>query len=742
MSPDRLELLTQQAHSRAPLVGAWLRRRATRRLWTRGTPEAIARLATIAALTDDAAQRTHTLGLLGRLTGESAIDAVVGVWARTRSGPLGELILQTRWLATGPMDLRVLNALWLGLHESMADAPPAAVAVLLAATDDVEVRVAEGAAVVLRSLARADAREAVCAAFLDDDSRAARDVALAAGYEPANAARRAVFYFLTGQWERYEGLDFDGAYLRSAYEVAGPGLRQRLAAVARQAGRMEYVAAAAREGRRVGEMTDVEWESAVAVLAGGRRWAELWRLAQAAPPRWSAHIILRLVAEDWQPPAGARASVAALAASARAWRDPDESVAATALTLDGHARPLGGLVVSPDGDTVVTAGEDRTFRIWSLSDRNSKVGQTGGPVTHLAVAPDGRSLASGGPDGVVAFWGLPEGRQTARAPAHVGAVRGMACLPGRPADGPGTGPTLVTAGDDGRVRLFSLPYGRELRTLGVGKQTVPFVQLAVEPSAGWVAAADALNNVHLWDVSRPTADPLWSERARGDEPLVALSFADGGRALAACAGDAVTLVRVPVGKPVHAAASRGGRVTAAVAPAGARYVCAGGAGGRVTLVRGADGAVLRTIDAHAGAVTALAASPDGHLLATGGGEGTVRLYGLPDGHPLANLRDLGGPIRHLAFSAVGGQLLAVVGDDPAVRVWPVEPLRLCRVPLADMTVRDLQHLQAAAGADPRGTAAPAAFVAVLLARRFEHEVMVGDVTPGRIAAGAFDIELA
>jgi hypothetical protein len=51
-----------------------------------------------------------------------------------------------------------------------------------------------------------------------------------------------------------------------------------------------------------------------------------------------------------------------------------------------------------------------------------------------------------------------------------------------------------------------------------------------------------------------------------------------------------------------------------------------------------------------------------------------------------------------------------------------------------MTVADLQALQAS-------ESLRTAFVAALLARRFEHDVMLGEVTPERITAGEFDIEL-
>ncbi|MDB5294038.1 MAG: repeat, subgroup, partial [Phycisphaerales bacterium] len=430
--PDRLDLLVRRTRAATPFVGSWVRRRAAWRLWSRGTPDALARLATVVVETEDPKLRRYAVGLLGRVGDARRADAVVAVWADTRSPVLGALIEQKRWLAADPVGLRVLTALFLGLHDGMHDAPAPAVPPLLAASLDADLRVAERAAFVLRTLARDDARQAVCDAYLDEASGPAERAAIAGGYEPANPVRRALFYFLTGQWQRYEGLDFDGSFLRSAYEVAGADLRRRLAGVARRAGRIEFVAAAAREGRRVGEMTDVEWESAVAVLAGTRRWPDLWRLAQAAPPRWAAAMILRLAAEDWEPPAGgASTPFADLVESARAWVDPDTQYDSLGDFVGGggdaasgraDAGRVGPVAVSPDGRMIVAAngsgpglgGTDRSVSIWRPGDPRAMVRQVGQVPTHLAIGPDGRTLAVGGADGAVTLWGLPEGRQIAR----------------------------------------------------------------------------------------------------------------------------------------------------------------------------------------------------------------------------------------------------------------------------------------------------------------------------------------
>src|SRR5262249_12957170 len=71
--------------------------------------------------------------------------------------------------------------------------------------------------VCLRDLARMGkkpAREAMCRLVINSDYGPAREEVLAGGYQPEEEIHRALFFFMTGQWEAYEALDFDHHMLR------------------------------------------------------------------------------------------------------------------------------------------------------------------------------------------------------------------------------------------------------------------------------------------------------------------------------------------------------------------------------------------------------------------------------------------------------------------------------------------------------------------------------------------------
>ena len=65
----------------------------------------------------------------------------------------------------------------------------------------------------------------------------------------------------------------------------------------------------------------------------------------------------------------------------------------------GHSGPVWSAAFSPDGEQVVTAGEDATVRIWRIGENQPRIYRGhDGPVYAVAFAPQGNWIASGGRD--------------------------------------------------------------------------------------------------------------------------------------------------------------------------------------------------------------------------------------------------------------------------------------------------------------------------------------------------------
>jgi WD40 repeat protein len=84
--------------------------------------------------------------------------------------------------------------------------------------------------------------------------------------------------------------------------------------------------------------------------------------------------------------------------------------------------------LSPDGQLIATAGEDRSVRIWGTKTGRCYLRLEGHSETVRSVgfSPNGRSLVSGGDDGTVRVWDLEAGVQKSQFDEHEGAVSAVA----------------------------------------------------------------------------------------------------------------------------------------------------------------------------------------------------------------------------------------------------------------------------------------------------------------------------
>src|SRR5262249_58069011 len=123
------------------------------------------------------------------------------------------------------------------------------------------------------------------------------------------------------------------------------------------------VVSGGRQSLQLGEMTDAEWEATREVLVSRRQWAELWRLAQEAPPRWSARLLQRLEVLDGL--AQDRGGQEELLRLARAWQDPHlASLIRPRAVWDGHPDGVYCLAISADGRLLASGGGDHRVRLW------------------------------------------------------------------------------------------------------------------------------------------------------------------------------------------------------------------------------------------------------------------------------------------------------------------------------------------------------------------------------------------
>lgn len=142
------------------------------------------------------------------------------------------------------------------------------------------------------------------------------------------------------------------------------------------------------------------------------------------------------------------------------WSWPDRT---RLVKLSGHEDTVYDVVWGKDAKLLISAGADRTVRVWDATAKRGTATLKGhsGSVLSLSVSPSGTLLCSGSTDQTIRVWELPSGKLLRSLNNHLGPVHGLAFQPGNE-----TGPlTLASAAGDGTVRIWHPATGRMVRIL-------------------------------------------------------------------------------------------------------------------------------------------------------------------------------------------------------------------------------------------------------------------------------------
>lgn len=684
------------------------------------SPEVIQTLADLATRTGHETVRQAILTALRPMADQRCIDEICATWYRSRHDQLGQLLEQSGWVASKPEHLKLATALKSGQLDMLRQGGAEVVAPLLKACQDADPTIAHNARLVLEQLQQAEAREALFRLIIETDQPLAREVAVAAQYAPQEPQQRALFYVLTEQWEAYEKLDFDQSLIQAVYQASNEWLQSRIAELTRRAGRAEFVQiiAGSRQQRRLADMTEGEWEVVFALLQRRQQWAEMWRLAQAAPAVWGVRLLQQLDDAGWQPEQPAdQAGLAELVGLARACAAEGLQLGRLLRcqrTLTAHRGPVNDLAITPDGQLLVSGSDDGTVRLWGLPEGKAlkTLEKHSSEVWSVAISPDGRLLVSGSDDGVVYLWRLPDGKFLDTLKSQADALNDLAISP-VPLGGY-TNQWLLAGGyGNGLIRLWRLPDGKILNTLNGHSAGV--VKLAISPDGNLLASGSRDSMIQLWRLpgnapSRDGAPPIDSE------PLQTL--------------------RDHTGSVNGLAISPNGRLLASASLDQTVRIWQLLEGDKLNEVK-----LFKTLKGHGDAVVDLAIQPNGPILASAGLDKTIRLWRLSDGQPLQSLSGHANWVMSLAISP-NGRLLSSGGYDNTIKLWSSDLTRLASLPPGQTTLADLEWLQETAqtGKISSVERSWANFMLALGRWRRRFDIEVEAVSP-HISIGEFDIEL-
>jgi WD40 repeat protein len=339
----------------------------------------------------------------------------------------------------------------------------------------------------------------------------------------------------------------------------------------------------------------------------------------------------------------------------------------------GHTGSVNDVALLPDGDHLVTGGEDKTVRVWTVKDGKQLRSFQGHMTRILAVAVrgDGRQIASASEDGAIRLWDLSTSDDHRALTEATEPIWAVAVSP--------DGKRVAAAGGDKQIRIYDPETGKLEATLpGGGTITT----LAFFPDSNRLAAGGGDRIVRIWDIGakKPVA-----ELKGHDLPVLGVAVSADGKFAASAGSDGKVIGwDVDGAKPLWTWTGKSKAVCAVSLRLGAKQLAVGTADGTLLVldISGDSPKEIHSMTAHVAGVAATAYSPDGTKLATAGGDGALRIFiigdnGVPtplakfEGQVKPNVAAGYSPLSAVAFSA-DGRFVATAGADQVVRIWDVQ----------------------------------------------------------------------
>ncbi|MEL6161754.1 MAG: AAA family ATPase [Cyanobacteria bacterium J06627_32] len=330
------------------------------------------------------------------------------------------------------------------------------------------------------------------------------------------------------------------------------------------------------------------------------------------------------------------------------------------LTKHSQVRSLS---FSPDGQWLVSSGDDNIIRVWSLAELTAKAqnqtqnraqSNSAEPATELTepateltghtdwvqslqFTPDGKWLLSGSHDKTIRVWDWAQ--KTCAKVLHQpnDHVRSLAISP--------DGQFLASGGDDCQVMLWNLNNYQLLQTLSTRQSRIWSVGFQQQRDRLLLAAGGDKQTLMLWQIHKSEIKPSAEAATEQQEQPI--------------------LRATPRRVKTYRGYTNGIR---SVSFLGERRIIGGGDSRDLSVWDSQSGELKASLSLHQGRIWAIAVDLQNARIASASDDHSIRLWDASTGQCLTTLSEHTSWVRAIAFSN-RGRFLASSGDDCTIRIW-------------------------------------------------------------------------
>ncbi len=534
------------------------------------------------------------------------------------------------------------------------------------------------------------AGDTLCKLFVYQDEATAAHLAAKNGFLPHDLQQRALFLFLSERWDDYQRVDFNQTLLSAAYETAAPTLRKKLLYLSRYSGLTGWTKQLSNRShlRWLGEMNDADWETIILGLKSSGQFEDMWKLAQVAPPVWSAFLINTLFENKWEssevrdsPEWKGLTTEAALALQ----NTPKVQLSEV---IQFPSSSINTLALSPDGSLAALGGAETSIQIINLSTRkvSLNIKSPSAQIRAMVFHPENQFIAIAAGDNNIHIIEVSSGKKIKSLEGHTGHIRALDMSP--------DGRLLYSASFDGTIRLWRFPQGPELKRLSVNN--TEWFSLGLGCGAETLLTAGASQKIQVW--------------------------------------------KLPEGVLLRELEGHNGTVTLLAVANSSNYAASYSRDQDIYVWNYASGKILRKIAGGNEVTTALVIHPDEQFIISGNYKGEINFWNISTGSRISQLVAHDKPIIGLAVTPDGRQLLSC-SSDGSLCLWNLSTFILIRLPIGTGKGENLKLIDETfrQGGLSEQEKRWLNFTRSLIHLHHRFDVLIDEAHP--IHVGEFDIEL-